>query len=39
MSHFPPFYNDFLLSKFNFKDWIFHFEVTVGDQNYAHEME
>ena len=23
MSHFPPFYNDFFLSEFNFEDWIF----------------
>ena len=24
MSHFPPFYDDFFLQKFDFKDWIFH---------------
>ena len=24
MSHFRPFYDDFLPQKFNFKDWIFH---------------
>ena len=27
MSYFPPFYNDFFLYKFNFKDWIFHSAV------------
>ena len=27
MSHFPPFYDDFFLQKFNFKDWLFHSAV------------
>ena len=30
MSHFPPFYDDFSLQKFNFKDWIFQSAVICG---------
>ena len=32
MSHFPPFYDDFSLSKFHFKDWIFHSVVICGPE-------
>ena len=38
MSHLSPFYDDFFLKKFNFKDWIFH-SALFADQNYANEME
>ena len=30
MSHFPLFYDDLFLKKFNFKDWILHFAVICG---------
>ena len=32
MSHFLPFYNDYFVSKFNFKDCIFHFVVICGPE-------
>ena len=32
MSHFPPFYDDFFLKKFNLKDWIFHSVVICGPE-------
>ena len=32
MSHFPPFYDDFFLSKFSFKDRIFHSAVICGPE-------
>ena len=30
MTYFPLFYDDFLPSKFNFEDWIFHSVVICG---------
>ena len=32
MSHFPPFYDDYLKQKFNFKDWIFHSGIICGPE-------
>ena len=32
MSHFSPFYGDFLLQKCNFKDWIFHSTLFCGQE-------
>ena len=32
MSHFPPFYDDFFLYKFNFTDWIFHSALICGPE-------
>ena len=32
MSHFPPFSDDFVLLKFNFKDWIFHSAIICGPE-------
>ena len=32
MSHFPPFYDDFFLQKFNFKDRILHSAVICGPE-------
>ena len=32
MSHFPLFYDDFFLQKFNFKDWIFRSAVNCGPE-------
>ena len=32
MNHFPPFYDDFFLKKFSFKDWIVHSAVIYGPQ-------
>ena len=32
MSHFPSFYDDFFLQKFNFKDWLFHSVVICGPE-------
>ena len=32
LSHFPPFYDDFFLQKFNFEDWIFHSAVICGPE-------
>ena len=29
MSHFPPFYHDIFLQKFNFQDWIFHWILVI----------
>ena len=31
-SHFPPFYGDFFLQKFNFKNWIVHSAVICGPE-------
>ena len=32
MSHFPLFYVDFFLQKFDFKEWIFHSVVICGPE-------
>ena len=32
MSHFPSFYDDFFLQKFNLKDWLFHSVVICGPE-------
>ena len=32
MSYFPPFFNDFFLQKFNFKNWIFHSALICGPE-------
>ena len=37
MSHFPPFYDDFVLYKFSFKDRIFHSAAICGPELYKRE--